>query len=181
MAKLLQQLHQDHINTAVLLDSLEEQARVLKKGGSPNFRLMYDIMHYMVSDPDAVHHPREDLIFDKLKDKDREIGESVNQLLEEHKKLAAYGQQLADALYVALAGGVISVDKVMRFAEDYLTLVRSHMDREEGKVFPKARGLLNDDDWREIESRLHATDDPVFGGAVERRYRELHECIQRDL
>ncbi len=181
MAELIKQLHQEHINTAVLLDALEEHAAVLSAGGSPNFRLMYDIIHYMVTYPDTVHHPREDLIFTRLQAKDRESGDAVAQLLEEHKTLAEYGQQVADALYVVLAGGVIAVGSILESVQAYLRLVRSHMDLEEGNVFPRARCALSDDDWLEIEAQLPPAHDPMFGGTVERRYRELYECIRRDL
>ena len=55
--------------------------------------------------------------------------------------------------------------------------LRKHIKKEEGVVIPRARKVLNEDDWhRIIESRDQAND-PLFGERVRDEFRELRHRI----
>lgn len=52
--------HSDHSKFALLLDLLEQQVDAMHESGTPNYELMYSIVHYLRHNPDRFHHPRED-------------------------------------------------------------------------------------------------------------------------
>ena len=63
LARILEELREDHRNLARLLDLLENECRDVPAEGEPDMDLLHDIMHYMTVYPDAIHHPREDLVY----------------------------------------------------------------------------------------------------------------------
>jgi hemerythrin-like domain-containing protein len=72
MAETIGELLQEHRNMAKLLDLLEAELAVYREGGVADFDLIRDIMDYTTSWPERYHHPKENLIFAKLKDKGAE-------------------------------------------------------------------------------------------------------------
>jgi hemerythrin-like domain-containing protein len=67
VARILEELRQDLRNMALLLDLLERECDHIREGSSTDFELIHDIMHYMTTYPDTVHHPKEDLLYEELK------------------------------------------------------------------------------------------------------------------
>ena len=79
MSEILRQLHTDHVNMAKLLDVLERQLDHIHDVESTDFVLMTDLMHYMTHYPSVIHHPREDLVFKRLKARNPEAASVVEQ------------------------------------------------------------------------------------------------------
>ena len=59
--------HAEHVNFTRLLNLLDDQLSLFHDGGSPDYALMLDIMFYMTHYSDVLHHPKEDLVFAKIK------------------------------------------------------------------------------------------------------------------
>jgi hemerythrin-like domain-containing protein len=57
------ELREDHRNMAVVLDLLDEIVAIMGNGDDPDFELLDEIMRYMTVYPDAVHHPKEDVVY----------------------------------------------------------------------------------------------------------------------
>jgi len=62
--------HTEHVNFARLLDILKGQLAAFHRGESPNYALMGDILYYMRNFSDRVHHPREDVAYARLAERD---------------------------------------------------------------------------------------------------------------
>ncbi len=86
MAETIGELLQEHRNMAKLLDLLEAELAVYREGGVADFDLLRDIMDYTTSWPERYHHPKENLIFAKLKDKGAEAEALAADLVAEHEK-----------------------------------------------------------------------------------------------
>ena len=71
--ELLRELREDHRNMAVILDLLEGVVQQASAGKDPDFELVGEIMRYMTVYPDAVHHPKEDVIYDRLREERPDI------------------------------------------------------------------------------------------------------------
>ena len=177
VATLLQTLHEDHKNYAVLLNLLSAEADKLEHGDEPDFVRMYDIANYMVSYPDTYHHPHEELIFDVLKALDHGCAAEVKRLYDEHKQLASTGLALKDALTGVINGAIIPLDMVLNNARAYTGLLWKHMDLEEGTIFPKAKSTLEETEWRMIDDNIAQVEDPLFGGVVQTQFEKLYEGI----
>ena len=87
-------LNSEHRYISSLLEALAEQADNLLPGRKPDYALMHDIVRYMASFPDEYHHPREDLVFDRLVARDPEARPIVEELLEGHREINRRSREL---------------------------------------------------------------------------------------
>ncbi|MBT8078219.1 MAG: hypothetical protein KJO31_06560 [Gammaproteobacteria bacterium] len=53
-----------------LLDLMDHLFKQIQDGHAPDFRLLHDIGGYLSGYPDQVHHPKEDLIYRRLRKSD---------------------------------------------------------------------------------------------------------------
>ena len=67
MSKVVGDLHQDHRNIRVLLDLLAREIDAVDDASGGDFELMRDVMVYMTRYPDHTHHPKEDLMFERMR------------------------------------------------------------------------------------------------------------------
>ena len=72
-AELLAELRQDHRNMAILLGLLRDETDRIDHDELPDFELLHDIMRYMTVYSDAMHHPKEDLIYDGMRQANPEL------------------------------------------------------------------------------------------------------------
>ncbi|MDF3881059.1 hemerythrin domain-containing protein [Cupriavidus basilensis] len=177
MANSLAVWHADHINFARLLDLLEEQVDIFHRGERPNYNLMGTIVYYMRSFGDCVHHPREDVAYARLIERDPGMQVVVNRLLQEHRVIATVGEALLDRLNEA-EGDVISSRAALEAAAAmYLVYYRNHLSTEERHVMPRAAQLLTQDDWAAVAASVPESSDPLFGENVQERFAKLHKQI----
>jgi hemerythrin-like domain-containing protein len=169
--------HADHINFAKLLNLLEDQLELFHAGGSPQYELMLDVMYYMTHYPDVLHHPKEDLIFAKIKKRTGSAGPTIDELTLQHARLRESGQELARDLDDIVNGSISSREHVDTAARAYVTNFRNHMRVEETEILPLAAGLLREQDWADVEKAIRHIEDPLFGGKTEARYAALRRQI----
>ena len=177
MPKTLALWHADHVNFAKLLDLLEAQLELFHESESPEYELMLDIMYYMTHYSDVLHHPKEDLVFAKIKQRRSSVGSRVDDLTKQHARLKIFGERLVHDLDGIVNGSITARDRVESDARTYLSSLRSHMRFEEAEILPLAAELLDDDDWSAVESAIQHFEDPLFGSSVEARYALLFKQI----
>ena len=169
--------HAEHVNFARLLDLLETQITAFHRGERPDYDLMGDIVYYLRSYSDCVHHPREDIAFARLAQREREMEMVTNRLKQEHRVIATAGENLSKRLNEA-AGDVMSPRAELEaVAATYLVYYRHHLDTEEREIMPRAAKLLTQEDWATVAATVPATPDPLFGDDVEARFKELRKQI----
>lgn len=172
-------LQNDHTDFAKLLDLLEAQIGLLHRGERPDYDLMLDILYYMTHYPDRFHHPKEDLAFTRLAERDQSTRPAVEELARQHRVIAKSGFRFLDNLNAALAEGMLARESVEIPGLAYVTFYRTHMKMEERELFPIARTLLRDDDWAKIGVAIESTEDRLFGSQLEQRDRSIHQQITR--
>ncbi len=177
MSETIRILHQEHKELARILDVLEAQLDIYHQGGVPDFDLIGDIVHYTLSFPEHYHHPKEDLIFQKIDEKGAQGRELAVDLLEDHKQGEALTRRLAEVLGNITHGAEVPRDRFEDLARQFLDFNRRHITKEEDHFFPLAEKLLSDDDWAEIDARISVEDDPLFGEKIEARYQALRDIL----
>src|SRR5437764_9416252 len=95
MRDTLARWHADHVNFSNLLNLLEGQLALFRDGASPDYELMLDIMYYMTHYSDVVHHPREELVFARIKQRDPSTTATIDALTGQHVDLKQAGEGLA--------------------------------------------------------------------------------------
>jgi hemerythrin-like domain-containing protein len=179
MPKGLTLWQNEHVNFARMLDLLAAQLDVLHEGETPHYELMLDVMFYMTHYPDVVHHPKEDLAFARIRERDASAGPLIDELDRQHVELHRMGQELVASLSEIVSGAIASRDSVEGPARRYIDVFRRHMDLEDHEIMPYATRLLQAKDWSEIGAVVRHIEDPVFGTNPERRYAAIQEHLAR--
>ena len=177
MVQVIDQLGRDHRNLRLLLDIVEEEMDTYRKGRVPDFDLLRMIAEYTLHYPDLVHHPRENVVFERLLMRDRGAKAVIDDLVLEHRRLAELTRKFAGAIGNAARDVQLPREWLDALAKEYLLANRLHMQAEEEHLLPRARAFLTEDDWVAIDERLAHADDPVFGEKVAEAYLYLHERV----
>ncbi len=169
--------HADHAKFARLLDLVERELAAFHIGEQPDYALLLDVVHYLRHYPDRFHHPREDVAFARLVERDPAMSLPVARRLQEHRVIAAAGEELLAVVQGIVEGALIERAAVETAAATYLVYYRHHLAAEEGHVVPRAGEVLTPGDWAAVAAAAPASLDPLFGDDSETRYRELRRQI----
>jgi len=177
MANVLNGLHDDHKNIARVLALLNNELETLAEVHSPDYELLEDIMRYVTGYPDTHHHPTEDIVFQHLKERAPDTAAAIEHILSEHHELAASGRRFLAAVEAVEHEALVQRTELLALGRAYADLLRRHMDREEGYLFPQARQQLSASDWDEIDAEVEAQPDPLFGAAQRADFKRLWQRI----
>ena len=175
--QLLRELRTDHRNMAVLLNLLQAEADRMAHDEDIDFELVHDIMRYMTVYSDAVHHPREDLVYAGLLAADPGLADGLAKIEEQHGELADLGGKLRGDFETILAGNAITRAEVVADTRRYLHYLRQHMAWEEEDLFRRAEAKA---DTLVIDDTHLRASDPVFGERRQASFTGLFEAIRRE-
>lgn len=178
MTVLIEQLERDHVNLAGLLKILEAEIDTVDRVEEPDFQLMSMILDYLLTYPDEVHHPKEDVLYAMLLTRQPALRDTVGDLDEEHVRLAALTRQLADGLRSAVGGSLVGRDWLSQIARTFIQTYRDHMQNENTEIFPLARRHLTAEDWALAQTEFSPDDDPLFGANTDVGFERLLKRIQ---
>lgn len=175
-------LRAEHKHIARVMEVFAQQLKAVAAGELVDTHIMYETMDYMVTWPDRYHHPREDLVYGRVAEVDPNAADNVDSLQREHDVQGVKGRKLL-ADIDRWREGEITGDSVVKDGRDYVDAMYVHMNTEEALVFPQIESVLSLDDWRELaaDDQLKAASDPVFGGRVDREFRNLARKLRRNL
>lgn len=177
---ILARLYDDHQHLASVLEVFEDQYRALETGKGPDYDLLRDILDYVQSFPDTIHHPTEDLLFNYLlKNVRLSDGEqaAITENREQHKELSEATQILLRMIDHIFANGIVNGAALKLKMSRYLSEQLRHMEFENRYLFPLAETRLSARDWDAVEDQLLHGDDPLFD-AYEKQYEFLRGYIE---
>ena len=175
--QLMQELREDHRNIAVILDLLQDAAERAESGEDPDFELVDDIMRYMTVYPDAVHHPKEDIVYGELRCCRPDLGEDLDNVPEDHRQIAALGTSLRDDVEAILAGAAVRREQFVEDATAYVDRLRNHMQWEEMSLFPRIDQMVEENSVGiDVDGSMRSKD-PVFELEIESGFRRLLSAI----
>jgi hemerythrin-like domain-containing protein len=178
MPEAIRILRQEHANMAMLLDILDRQLAAAKAGERLDYDMIRAILDYFISYPDLYHHPKEDLIFLRLRARDSDKAKPIAELLAEHEDLGLLTRRFARAtIDQILNPGEVTQQLFASLGREFVDVNRRHMAREDEYFFPRVLEVMSSEDWAAIDGQITDREDPLFGGVVELRFRHLHELI----
>ena len=180
MSTVMDELHTDHRNVRELLRILGSQLDAVSDLSGGDFELMRDIMIYMTRYPDHAHHPKEDLMFERMRGRGvtDEVEGTIVKLLREHEALAAKGASFRDMLVGVVDGALVERETLVDRGRDYVEFLSYHASLEDETVFVESQRLLDDADWSAIERAFADQVDPVFGPIVRHEFQSLFDHIR---
>ena len=176
LAEPLARWHADHSNFSRLLDLVEQQIDAFRAGKQADYELIRLTVYYLRHYPDRVHHPRENVAFRRLVERDPQLGSDVEWCIREHALIAEAGEKLLNCLNHIIAGDEVKAMELKAAAATYLAYYRHHLAVEEHQIIPRAVELLKPGDWAAM-SDIAAEPDPLFESEGDARYSELRRRI----
>jgi hemerythrin-like domain-containing protein len=177
MPKLIELLREEHRDIEKLLLVLEDELSVFDRQERPDYEVIQAVIRYFQDYPDCCHHPKEDMIFEKIKARDPVAAKSVGDLKAEHQHEARRLQRVADVVRNILLDREIPRQTVDDVIHDFIAKQRAHMQMEERVLFQAAVDTLRPNDWAEIDLRWSDQKDTLFNVGIEERCLSLRDHI----
>ncbi len=173
-------LRREHVNMRSVLMVVAEQMDKLEKMDATDSVLLANALYYMRNFPGHVHHPKEDLIFDRLAHADAAWKAEVDKVRAQHQEIYALEEGLIKSISEGPPPDSEDSTELLAQGRRYLQLQRQHSETEERMLFPEALATLKPRDWVAMAGQIERVDDPLFGRQVATRYRLLYEHIMHE-
>ena len=179
LSQVVEELREDHSNLRLLLDLLESESDTVTVDDEPDFELLHDIMQYMTVYSDAVHHPKEDLVYGLIREYDAKSAKKLEKIGPDHREITELGAALRTDIDAVISGTAVTRQKLHSDLRDYVTKLRRHMVWEEDDLFPKAEELAASNDKAGIDVGLFPDEDPLFGATTAASFLNLLTYLQK--
>jgi len=177
MARLLETLREEHGGTVSLLLALSAQIDDFEGGTRPDYDIVLAALEYFETFPDLYHHPKEDLVYARLRERDAASADEIGDLERAHRDLSEGVKKFASALRAVLNEAELPRSLFVERARRFVEAQRDHIRMEEDRFFPAAERLLTEADWRELEAQIGTAADPLLGGRAGARFERLRQAI----
>src|ERR1700688_3929980 len=179
MPKIIDILLEEHQNIEKLLLILEHELEIFDSSGRPDYEILQTIIQYFQDYPESCHHPKEEMIFEKLKARDPAAAKRFGDVEADHGVEAKRLRSFALAVDSILADQEFLRESFHLAVHDFIEHQRQHLEKEERLLFPAAVKALRSEDWAEMDARLDDRKDPLFNSAVEEKFHNLQKTILR--
>jgi len=177
MTYIIDVLRQEHCRMESLLRVLERELDVFGRGDRPDYDVILAIIDYFKDYPDSCHHPKEDMIIEKLKARDPVAAAAIGDLEAQHKETGRRLRRVEFAVHQVLEDQDVFRQTVRDIIRNFIDEERQHMDMEERVVFPAALNALCPQDWSDIGVKLTARADPFSQAEFEEKFSKLRRAI----
>ena len=143
----------------------------------PDYEVFQAVIQYLEEYPEKFHHPKEDLIFSKLKMRDPAVARNIGDVEAEHVAEATGLRNISQAVEFIVTGGEMLRQEFHDAVDGFVKHQRRHMQNEERLLFPAAVKALLPEDWADIETRIKNKQDRLFSDVADQEY----EFLQRKL
>jgi hemerythrin-like domain-containing protein len=150
--EFMRMLRDDHAGLSRVLREIDAQQTALRSMPETARPVLVEAMRYILVYQHSVHHPREDLLFAKIRDREPSLYRNMRRLVMEHRigqeRAEVLARELARATPAQLRGktGV----RIAKQLQDYVRHTRGHMRREEAVFYTGAARVLRASDWAAI-------------------------------
>lgn len=179
MSRIIDLLNEEHRNIARLLDVLEHELSVFDRRERPDYEIFQAIIQYFREYPEACHHPKEDVVYQILKQRNPAVAGAVGDVEAEHHLEGDRLNSFAKVVEDVLADQELPRQVFHAAAQDFLEHQRRHMAKEEQLLFPAALETLTAEDWASIDARIDSRKDPMFDGEIAGKFQALYATILR--
>jgi hemerythrin-like domain-containing protein len=177
MSYIVEVLRQEHRNIETLLRVLERELSLFDRGDRPDYDVILAVIDYFRDYPDSCHHPKEDMIIERLRMRDPVGAAVVGDLEAQHREGAKRLRRVAEAVDRVLNDQDLLRQDVHNIIADFIDRERQHMAMEERFVFPTALEALRPKDWTDIGKKLGNRTDPLDQPDSEEKFKKLRRSI----
>lgn len=180
MSTTMKVLRSEHASIGFLLGLLERQLDLIEKTGRPDIKLITEITDYFRCFPDMHHHPKEDLVLRRLRERAAGLDHHLEELEAEHAELSDELHEFSRTVAALLVDpSPITRAEFLQAARHFIAEERQHMVFEERFFFPAAERWLTEEDWAEIDEAVSQFVDPLVAPDSGLRFFFLRDRIQQ--
>jgi len=171
-------LKREHEVILLVLETAEREVDSVEDTGKVDSDRIGKMLDFFRNFADRCHHAKEEnLLFASMQERGmpRNSGPLATMLVE-HEEGRARVQAAADALPRAAQGDPSALAAVRENLSAYIELLRAHIGKEDGILYPMADQLLSAQDQRLLEERFERVEAEEMGDGVHQKYHDLaHE------
>ena len=178
---ITQALVQEHRLIVRMLAILEEKAGQTARGEYTNYRFYLEAVDFIRNYADRFHHAKEeDVLFEELvKNGMPRENSPVAAMLMEHDQGRMFVAAMEKAATEALAGEPGRDGAIAENAFGYLTLLREHIEKEDGILYPLAERLIPEEARDGIIARYKSAAERTSAG-FEESYTKIVERYEAE-
>ncbi len=159
----------------VQLDVLQPDAHGVAHKDSIKF--LHNVMGYMHTFPGLIHHPVEELIFERLVRYAPQATPLCAQLTEQHNSFSTQEIAIMGRISRAEASEIHSCLWLKQVGSRYCDAHEDHIDNEELKAFPQAIHWLSVADWDAVREQSRFDLDPLSDSSILAHYGNVYDYI----
>ncbi len=176
---MMERIRREHSYMVRLLSILRHKLDLVKSEQPINYSLLKEIVDYLASHSETVHHPKEDILYRHYMAHYGDEQQVAN-LEREHQELAQITHQFLDVMEMILNDAVVPQDVFIEQLEAFLQGQKQHLELEEQSILPLINQTFELEDWQNVESQWQNNDDdPVFGETIAERYALLARRVRK--
>jgi hemerythrin-like domain-containing protein len=175
-------LKHEHKVIDLVLGAAEREAKATARQRRAEGDRVEKMLDFFVNFADRCHHAKEEkLLFARM----RERGMSAQSgplavMLAEHEESRRRLGAVRGSLTQAAAGEAAAVASVSENLAAYVRLLRAHVEKEDGVLYPMADGMLSAEDQVELAEAFEKVEQEETGEGVHEKYHHLaHELAAR--
>lgn len=181
MTELLDRLAEDHRRLKRVMALLEASLDRFHQGEEPDYELLTEVLQYMSDYADQVHHPTEDLIYERALQQPGQGQDVLRHLMLQHQELSQLNRRFRASLEGIVNEEVIPRDEVEQQGRELLKVLNEHMALEDSQAFPILETYFEDSQWAELGRLAPRVSDPVFVDDNPEQFRALYNRLRADL
>jgi hemerythrin-like domain-containing protein len=164
-----------------VIQALETAAKRLELGQPARPGFFVDASDFIKGFADGCHHQKEEGVLFKALVANGMPAQAgpVAVMLYEHEQGRSYTRAMREAAQ-RLQGDPSARDAVVGNALGYASLLRQHIQKEDGVLFPMADRLLSAEEQQQVTEGFEHVEHEETGEGVHEKYLELAEALERE-
>lgn len=176
---MIERIRREHGYMVRLIAILRHKLNQLKDERPVNYAVLREIVDYLATHSERVHHPKEDILYHYYQS---HYGQhhKIDDLEHDHQALSEKTHDFLQTVDMVLQDAVIPQQVFIDQLESFLNMQKQHLEMEEKQVFPYLMDVFTVEDWQAVEAQWSVCeDDPVFGETIAEQNQQLAERIHQ--
>lgn len=163
-----------------VLTALEVGTERLDQGGKVDAGFFMEATEFIRGFADGCHHQKEEgVLFKAMAEAGMPTEEGpIAVMLAEHEQARAYTRDLLEAAQKLQAGDEHAAAKVIHNARGYAALLRQHIAKEDGVLFPMAGSVISASQQTEVEADFQRIEHQDAAEGIHDKYLALAEKLE---
>ncbi|GLT17182.1 hypothetical protein GCM10007938_09590 [Vibrio zhanjiangensis] len=176
---MMERIRREHSYMVRLLAVLNQKIKQLQAEQSINYSVVKEVVDYLASHSERVHHPKEDILYHYYMEHYGHKDEIEN-LEYEHEILSDKTHEFLNIVEMILQDAVVPQDMFIEQLESFILAQKRHLEMEERSILPLIDKSFNFHDWQEVEKQWNlGEDDPVFGATIAEEYQQIAARVRQ--